>query len=202
MAISGVSNNAGSTQSTSASSVDKGLGKDEVFKLLLTQLQYQDPLNPMDKTELIAQLAQFSALEKLQSLDDNMALMLEMEQLGQASGLIGKEIEASVGNGGETVKGVVTAAKMEDGGAVLSVGSRSVKLSEVVSVSEQESMLLAQASNLIKMEVKARSSETGETISGIVDSVEMKDGKVYLKVDGQSVKLDDVIFVSEGEKES
>jgi flagellar basal-body rod modification protein FlgD len=44
------------------------LGQDAFLKLLVTQLQNQDPLDPMDDTEFIAQLAQFSSLEKLTAM--------------------------------------------------------------------------------------------------------------------------------------
>lgn len=190
------------TASTGAVAAPGGqLGKDEFMRLLLAQLRHQDPMKPMDDTQFIAQLAQFSALERMQQLDNHMARLLEVEQLGQAYGLIGKEVEARVGKAEETVKGIVESAKMVDGSAVVSVGGKSVRLTDVISVVENEGSQLAQASNLIKMEVEARIPGTGETVSGIVDTVEMKDGNVVLKIDGRTVKLRDVISVSEGEKE-
>ncbi|MBN1635922.1 MAG: flagellar hook assembly protein FlgD [Deltaproteobacteria bacterium] len=74
------------------------LGKDQFFKLLVTQLQYQDPLNPVENTEFTAQLAQFTSLELLDNMSTN------MEQLGQLQGSInniqaltflGKQVSAS-----------------------------------------------------------------------------------------------------------
>lgn len=190
-----------STTSSSTSSIaGSDLGKDEFFKLLLTQLQYQDPLNPMENAEFIAQLAQFSTLEKMQSLDSNIALMLEMDQIGQANRMIGKEIEASIEGSEEMIKGTISSAKMVDGKVILSVGEKNVNLTDIVSISETESSRLAQASNLIKMEVEARIPETGETVSGIVDAVEMKDGDIVLKVEGRLVKLRDITSVAEGER--
>ena len=74
------------------------LGKDDFLNLLITQLQNQDPLSPMDSTEFSAQLAQFSSLEQLSNVNDN----LETMQLFQASlnnsqavAFIGKSIKAS-----------------------------------------------------------------------------------------------------------
>lgn len=76
------------------------LGKDDFLKLLTVQLQYQDPLNPLENTEFIAQMAQFSSLEQLQNMNSSLE-----EELGSddglhavlkqnlATSLVGKEIE-------------------------------------------------------------------------------------------------------------
>ena len=52
-----------------------GLGRDAFLKLLVTQLQYQDPTKPIDDTSFIAQLAQFSSLEKLTEIADAVTSM-------------------------------------------------------------------------------------------------------------------------------
>lgn len=204
MEVSGTSGQVAGTSGTTKSKGVAGpggdLGKDQFLKLLLAQLKNQDPLKPMDDSQFIAQLAQFSALERMQELDNHMARLLEVEQFGQAYGLIGKEVEARTGKSGETAKGIVESVKMVDGSAVLSVGGKSVKLTDVSSVVERESSQLAQASNLIKMEVEARIAETGETVRGIVDEVKMENGSVVLKIGGRTVRLRDVIAVAEGER--
>lgn len=71
MTISGVT----PTSSQNASSVNKApgeLGRDDFLNLLVTQLQYQDPLNPMDSADFTAQLAQFSSLEQLTNMNEQL----------------------------------------------------------------------------------------------------------------------------------
>jgi flagellar basal-body rod modification protein FlgD len=86
--------NLGLTASVGGGSV---LGKDDFLQLLVTQLQNQDPLNPSDPTEFTAQLAQFSSLEQLFSVNENLAEMstsnCELERLSALS-LIGREVVA------------------------------------------------------------------------------------------------------------
>lgn len=75
------------------------LGKDAFLKLMLTQLQYQDPLEPMDNQESIAQMAQFSALEQMQNLNNNMqvsqaGIKLALDGMANSITSISKALEA------------------------------------------------------------------------------------------------------------
>lgn len=73
------------------------LGKDDFFKLMLTQLQMQDPTDPLKNEDFAAQMAQFSTLETLQNLNDLTELSLIMDQNNSylsAMNLIGKEVRA------------------------------------------------------------------------------------------------------------
>lgn len=92
------------------------LGKNEFLQLLVTQMQYQDPLQPMDNTEYISQLAQFSALEAMQ----NVSQVLSNQN---ALGLVGKNVIMAVGssegNTSAEVAGKVDYVQMIDGKAYL-----------------------------------------------------------------------------------
>ena len=70
---------------TAASSKAAIMGKDDFLKLLVAQLQHQDPMNPMDDKEFMGQMAQFSALEQMTNISANTGL-------SQAIGLLGKTV--------------------------------------------------------------------------------------------------------------
>ncbi|MGN7478525.1 flagellar hook assembly protein FlgD [Solibacillus silvestris] len=72
------------------------LGKDAFLKILITQLQNQDPTSPMDDKEFIAQMAQFSSLEQMQNMTKAMENLLESQyqsQLMSYSTFVGKEVK-------------------------------------------------------------------------------------------------------------
>jgi flagellar basal-body rod modification protein FlgD len=83
--------------STKKSSEDI-MGKDTFLTLLVAQLRNQDPLNPMEGTEFTAQLAQFSSLEQLQNVNDNLGLIhfnQGEELIFKAMDFMGKEIDVN-----------------------------------------------------------------------------------------------------------
>ncbi|GAE36031.1 flagellar hook assembly protein FlgD [Halalkalibacter akibai] len=72
------------------------LGKDDFLKILITQLQNQDPSNPMDDREFIAQMAQFSSLEQMTNMNQAIQKFVSMQSsqsLVQHSELIGKKVQ-------------------------------------------------------------------------------------------------------------
>ena len=76
------------------------LGKDAFLQLLVTQMQYQDPLDPQDNSEYLSQLAQFSALEQMSNVSSSLEKVNTLIEnidtsvlVGQLSGMIGKEVQ-------------------------------------------------------------------------------------------------------------
>ena len=59
------------------------LGKDDFLKLLMTQLQNQDPSNPVEDTEFIAQMAQFSTLEQITNMNSTMERFIQLQEQNQ-----------------------------------------------------------------------------------------------------------------------
>jgi len=85
------------------------LGKDDFLKLLITQLSNQDPTDPMDNTQFIAQMAQFSQLEQITNMNANFERLNSMLTSDQAVNVIGKNVEISLGDNAGVTSGVVEA---------------------------------------------------------------------------------------------
>lgn len=119
------------------------LGKDDFMKLMLAQLQNQDPMNPMDDQAFIAQVAQFNSLDQMTKLNETITAMYSSQQLTEASGMIGKFV-AALGPEGKDVKGVVTSASVEKGVSKLHIGDVKVELKKVTAVAADEASLPAE----------------------------------------------------------
>jgi flagellar basal-body rod modification protein FlgD len=93
--------------STPASPTGKTLGQDAFLKLLMAELQNQDPSKPMDDSQTISQMAQFSALQATQQLQQTIQQSNNIQAVFQAGSLIGKYVEANQADG-TSVSGAVT----------------------------------------------------------------------------------------------
>jgi len=104
---------AGSQAAATSTKKSGAVGKDDFLKLLVTQLRFQDPMNPMEDKEFIAQMAQFNSLEEMQNLNKNLAAQNEFAQLTQASSLIGKTVAIKTDT--EHFAGKITEVRRVDG---------------------------------------------------------------------------------------
>ena len=71
----------------------KELGKDDFLKLLMAQLTNQDPTSPMENTEFIAQMAQFSSLEQMTNMSQNFDKMAAMLNSNEAQSMLGRTVQ-------------------------------------------------------------------------------------------------------------
>ncbi|MBX7257137.1 MAG: flagellar biosynthesis protein FlgD [Candidatus Hydrogenedentes bacterium] len=114
------------------------LGRDQFLQLLVLQMQNQDPMSPTDNTEMIAQLAQFSALEQMQNLNESFQYLSgNIDQLNfiNASNMVGKEVTGIDINGDE-VTGVVDSVGMEDSIVYLMIGDNVLSMAGVTEIKE------------------------------------------------------------------
>ncbi len=94
--------------------------KAEFLQLLMTQLKYQDPTNPFDSQQMVAQQAQFASLEQMQNLNQNLVTLLAMQNVSQATNLLGKTV-TGVSSDGAQIAGTVVGIDFADGISTLSV---------------------------------------------------------------------------------
>jgi flagellar basal-body rod modification protein FlgD len=93
----------GSSGTLSAISSGAQLDQGDFLMLLITELMNQDPLEPLDDRDFIAQMAQLNTLDQTVSLNENIQTL----QMLQSASLVGRTIEA-IGPNGESVEGTVT----------------------------------------------------------------------------------------------
>jgi len=116
----------------------QNLDKNAFMRLLVSQLENQDPLSPVANEDFVAQLANFSSLEQLEGLNQNVVAMIALNQsnallsqLTQSSALIGKSVTWQDFDTQATHSGTVESVKIVDGLAVLRIDGQDVPLGAV-----------------------------------------------------------------------
>lgn len=194
MSIGSVSNNsytASSTTSTRNTSTE--LGKDDFLNLLVTQLRYQDPLNPTDNTEYISQLAQFSSLEQMNNMNSGISSM-------KALAMTGKYVTATVTDEdtGKTssVEGTVDSVQMSGGEATLMVNGREISLDDITGVYDYERSSVFNLSTMLGKQcegyIYSADSLQVINVAGTVSGVEKGSYEDYALVDGVELNLNAV----------
>ncbi|MBN1290273.1 MAG: flagellar hook assembly protein FlgD [Candidatus Latescibacteria bacterium] len=207
---------------TAASKDVSSLGKDDFLKLLIAELQNQDPLNPADNTEFIAQLAQFSSLEQMTTMNDNLEKVLTYN----------KSVTESINNSmmvnfiGKTVT-AVSDEFVYDGLNPVELGfelDQDISRGTLEIYNENE--VLVKTISLDSMEAGLRSTvwdgftdlgllagdgiytykvnyydmvenqgEATTVFSGTVEGVSYKDGMAYLDINGMLVPFNEITHI-------
>lgn len=129
---------AAASAATSAATQAAGVGLEDFLRLLTAQLNYQDPLKPVDNQEFIAQMAQFSALEQSRQLNEKIDRLLSAQSVMQSVGMIGKTVEFDAG--GTSVAGQVKAISFTGGESRLSVLTETGTLREDIGLAQIQSI--------------------------------------------------------------
>ncbi len=127
--------------SAATQAATQSLDKSAFMRLLVSQLENQDPLSPVTNEDFVAQLATFSSLEQLEGLNQNVVAMIALNQsnallsqLTQSSALIGKDVTWQGFDSEEQHSGKVESVKIVDGLAVLRIDGEDVPLAAVIEV--------------------------------------------------------------------
>lgn len=212
--IGSVAANSG-TSSTPASSI---VGKEDFLKLLVTQLQNQDPLSPAESTEFTAQLAQFSSLEQLTNVNENLEyLHLYQASINnaQAVGFIGKTVTTQGNNIGVSdgvSENIAFELPGDAAGVTISIYDASGQLAATIeagaldegkqsvtwNAEDQEGNTVSDGK--YTFEVGAVDSEGNvvevSTFSrAVVTGVTFEDGVTYLMAGGRKIPMGDVVEV-------
>lgn len=125
-----IKNNQTATGETvSRATNSKTSDKDMFLKLLLAQMKYQDPMNPTDSAQYLSQMAQFTTVEKLETMVTNTGSLLTASQMQSALNMVGANVEYGVGD--KQGAGVVTGITMIDGAPQLLVTDKDSKTTKV-----------------------------------------------------------------------
>ena len=195
MAVSGVNgtttnNNVSTTNSNSA------LGKDDFLNILVTELQNQDPTNPMDDTQFISQMAQFSSLEQMQNMSQTTALQQAVQSIGS---YVKAEVTGTDGNT-QLIYGQVTSVQKSGTDVYLTLGNGTqIKTSEVESTMNANG-LYQEAQSLVGQNVYLMNS-TGDgpgsevEITNVSTSTDSTSGATTIKLTtsaGTTIGMNDI----------
>ncbi len=109
-----------------------GLKSEDFLKLLITQLQNQDPTNPLDSDQLLSQISELRGLQASIELQTALEGLTLSQQLNSSTNFIGKTVTGSVGD--DVVSGEVTGVQVRDGNAFLRVDGQELELKNVRTV--------------------------------------------------------------------
>lgn len=206
--------------STNLSSVvsTQTLGKQDFLKLLVAQLQHQDPLAPTDNTQFVAQLAQFSSLEQEQNINSGVSQLASNQQTtfaAQATELVGKRITATstaiTMNAGSATPlsfslanpSSVTTAKIYDANGKLvrslALGAQGAGQQTVAwDGKDSAGSTLADGAYTVQMSATdANQTAVGvsQTLTGVVTGVDLSGGYVQLRVGSAEVTMSQITNV-------
>lgn len=125
----------GQTQTTNEATNNNAISQEDFIELFLAQLNFQDPLEPLNNREFLAQLAQFSSLEQTRLTNQNIEGLLAMSSSDQALTLLGKDVEVST-NGNSNFSGIVEAIHYNQDGAQLTIQSEDGQFLDEISLSQ------------------------------------------------------------------
>ena len=201
------------------------LGKDDFLRLLVTQLQNQDPLNPLQGTEFVSQLAQFSSLEQLTNINSSLSQNIQSNQMmtqsignSLAATLVGKEVRASTNalqySGTSTMSlgynldsnaNTVDVKILNESGAVVrTINGLSVDAGDHTFTWDGANDAGQQLGagkytfNVEATDAAGKSLTATPYLSGTVSAIRFRSDGTYFVIDGTEVPISDVLEIMNG----
>lgn len=184
-----------------AASKNDTVTHDDFLKLLVTQMTNQDPLKPMQDTEMMAQFAQLQTLDNQRSMTDAMISMRQEYAVQGASSMIGKQV-TSVTSNGTTTSGIVVSVDYDTADkktVMLRLDSgKTVYYSDIKKVENVETLpSIQEAAGLMQKYVVGVGTD-GKAYEGIVKNVTTKGKMIYVETyEGDSFPVDGIAQVRE-----
>jgi flagellar basal-body rod modification protein FlgD len=202
-----------SSGTTNATTTNKVLGQDDFLKMLVAQLQNQDPLNPLQGADFAAQLAQFSSLDQLTQINTQLSTLTSSLSSANNSQLVGLIGDAVVANGNSvTVSGATTqlaynlsqnasqgTIKISDGQGnlvqTLTFGSQQAG-SNTINWNTSSVKTGTYTFTVSAVDSKGSPVTASTMTTGIVTGVTYQNGVPYLSVNGQDVAFGDILYIT------
>lgn len=125
----------GGSVTTEAQSLDNSsINQEDFIRLFLAQLSNQDPMEPVDNSEFLAQMAQFTGLEQTRLMNENLTSMLGMESSSQGLSLLGRNVQVNSSTG--TFEGAVEGVQFDAQGLRLTIKNSSDEFLTDVSLTD------------------------------------------------------------------
>jgi flagellar basal-body rod modification protein FlgD len=138
--VGNVSNFTNDSSGSQFKSSKMQLKTEDFIKMMITQLQNQDPMEPAKNEALLAQMSQISQLESSTQLQSSLKTLVLQNNISSAGAMIGKMVQGKDAVG-EDLEGIVTSVRVEDGQLHLELDSgKKMSLSNVVSITSQASV--------------------------------------------------------------
>jgi flagellar basal-body rod modification protein FlgD len=220
--ISGTSGTgtASSSKSTSQTSDSSQLGQDAFLKLLVTQLQNQDPTKPMDNQAFVAQLAQFSSLQELQGVSDRLDSLLVSQKSSTdvtAASMIGKtvtykggsvtldgtsgaNVDLTLSDAASSVNAVISNSSGKTVRTIIGGAASAGQLSLAWDGRDQNGNLLSAGTYSVSVSAKKSDGSAVSVVErgrGVVQGVDYSGSSTKVIVGADEVSLSDVIEVDQ-----
>ncbi|WP_418790239.1 flagellar hook assembly protein FlgD [Phosphitispora sp. TUW77] len=195
--ISGIS-----TESSMSSTINKTLGKDDFLNLMITQLKYQDPLEPTSNEDFIAQLAQFSSLEQMANMNKGFEDLAEVQEsmlrestIAQAINLIGKTVSAILPvdmiSGKISIEQTGFYLAADDTSMMLQTLGKDTPVTILGSEGQMYKVLLEDGSQGY-VAADALTIDDNPRLTGVATGMKLIDGAAYVTINGEDISITQV----------